>query len=146
MYEMIKHAHSGLRWVVLVLLLMAIFNAYSKWKAGKDYTDSDRKTALFSMIFLHIQLVLGLALYFMGPWGEFSAEVMKNSTLRFYNVEHLVAMIIAIAVVTMGYSKAKRTADAVGKFRKTFWYYLIGLILILLSIPWPFRFPNAGWF
>ncbi|MCB0559720.1 MAG: cytochrome B, partial [Phaeodactylibacter sp.] len=66
--------------------------------------------------------------------------------LRFYSVEHLTIMILAIALITIGYSQAKKKVEAAQKFRATFIYYLIGLLLILAGIPWPFRFPGAGWF
>ncbi len=146
MYVILKHAHSGLRWVVLLLLLVAIANALVKWRGNQSYTDGDRKMALFAMIFVHLQLVIGLILYFISPLVEFSAETMKNSVLRFYTVEHFTTMILAIAIITIGYSQAKRKAEDIARFKATFTYYLIGLILILVGIPWPFRFPGAGWF
>ena len=147
MYSMLKHAHSGLRWVVLALLLAAIVNALIKWRSGKGYTDSDRKTGLFAMIFVHVQLILGLILYFIySPAVQFNEYTMSDKVIRFYTVEHLTTMLIAIALITIGYSQAKKKVEAAQKFRATFTYYLIGLILILAGIPWPFRFPGAGWF
>ena len=144
---MLKHAHSGLRWVVLLLLLVAIINALSKWRSGKQYTDGDRKITLFTMIGAHIQLILGLILYFfLSPAVQFNEHTMADKVLRFYSVEHLTIMILAIALITIGYSQAKKKVEAAQKFRATFIYYLIGLLLILAGIPWPFRFPGAGWF
>jgi len=143
---MLKHAHSGLRWVVLLLLIVAIVNALIKWRNGKDHTDGDRKIALFAMTFVHLQLILGLILYFISPAVQFNASTMSDKVLRFYSVEHLTIMLIAIALITMGYSKAKKGMEAAQKFRPVFVYYLIGLILILAGIPWPFRMPGAGWF
>ena len=147
MYPMLKHAHSGLRWVVLALLLVAIVNALSKWRGGKQYTDGDRKITLFTMISAHVQLILGLILYFfLSPAVQFNENTMADKVLRFYSVEHLTIMLLAIAVITIGYSKAKKKLESAQKFRSVFVYYLIGLILILAGIPWPFRFPGAGWF
>ncbi|MCB9048778.1 MAG: cytochrome B [Lewinellaceae bacterium] len=146
MYPMLKHAHSGLRWVVLALLLVAIVNALSKWRGGKQYTDGDRKITLFTMISAHVQLILGLILYFISPAVQFNSATMSDKVLRFYSVEHLTIMILAIAVITIGYSQAKKKLEAAQKFRSTFTYYLIALLLILAGIPWPFRFPGAGWF
>ena len=143
---MLKHAHSGLRWVVLALLLVAIVNALSKWRGGKQYTDGDRKITLFTMISAHVQLILGLILYFISPAVQFNSATMSYKVLRFYSVEHLTIMILAIAVITIGYSQAKKKLEAAQKFRSTFTYYLIALLLILAGIPWPFRFPGAGWF
>lgn len=146
MYSMLKHAHSGFRWLVLVLLVIAIINAYTKWQNRKDYTSSDKKKSLFAMVFTHIQLLIGLVLYFMSPLVSFSEGFMKETITRFFTIEHTTIMVLAIVVITMGYSKAKRKEDDSQKFKTTFIYYLIGLILILVSIPWPFRGLGTGWF
>ena len=137
MYPMLVHSHSGLRWVVLLLLLAAIFNAGTKMGGKASYTDKDKKLGLFALIFSHLQLVIGIALYFISP---------KVQTFRFFRMEHLAMMIIAIALVTIGYSRAKRKADGAGKFKTTFWFYLIALLAILAGIPWPFMGYGSGWF
>lgn len=146
MYSMLTHAHSGLRWLVLLFLILAIANAANKMnKPQPSFGANDKRLGLFSLIFTHIQLILGLILYFMSPKVQFSAETMGNSVLRFYTVEHISLMLIAIVFITIGYSKAKRQEGA-KQFKTTFKYYLIGLLLILVSIPWPFRNLGAGWF
>ena len=146
MFDILKHAHSGLRWVVLALLIYAIFNAFSKWQSGKSFEEKDRKVNLFSLIFTHIQVILGLALYIMGNRYQFGPDTMKDSMLRFFAVEHLVLMLIAAILITIGNAAAKRAADDASKFKKTFIYFLIGLIVILIAIPWPFRGYGNGWF
>ncbi|MCO6477804.1 MAG: cytochrome b [Phaeodactylibacter sp.] len=146
MYPMLKHAHSGLRWVVLLLLLAAVVNAFIKWRSGKEYANSDHKLNLFTMIGAHVQLILGLILYFISPMVQFNENTMSDQVLRFYSVEHFTIMLIAIALITIGYSQVKKKLEASQKFKMAFTYYLIGLILILGGIPWPFRFPGAGWF
>lgn len=137
MYPMLVHSHSGLRWVVLVLLLAAIFNAGTKMGGKASYTDKDKKLGLFTLIFSHVQLVIGIVLYFISP---------KVQTFRFFRMEHLAMMIIAIALITIGYSRAKRNADDAGKFKTTFWFYLIALLAILAGIPWPFMGYGSAWF
>lgn len=107
MYNGLLHAHSGLRWVVLILLLTTIFNAFSKKKTGA-WTAKDKKIALFAMIFTHVQLIIGLVLYFISPKVSFAEGFMKDSVLRFYAIEHISLMLIAIALITVGYSKAFR--------------------------------------
>ena len=146
MYNMLAHAHSGLRWVVLLLLIVAIGNAFASWKGQKSFQPKDKKLGLFAMTFTHIQFLIGLVLYFISPKVVFDASSMKNPTMRFFLVEHLVIMIIAIAVITIGYSRAKRIREDAKKFRTTFVFFLIGLILILAGIPWPFRGYGTGWF
>lgn len=143
--DILKHAHSGLRWVVLVLLLAAIVNAFSKWRGRKPFTEGDRKLGLFTFISTHIQLLVGLVLYFMSPNVVFAASSMKEPQLRFFLVEHIALMVLAIAVISIGYSRAKRALEDSQKFRTTFLFFLIGLILILIAIPWPPKY-GAGWF
>lgn len=144
MYNMLLHAHSGLRWLVLLFLVLAIATAWSNWQKKADYPAN--KMPLLGLIFTHIQLILGFILYFISPKVQFASGVMKDSMLRFYTVEHITLMLLAIVLITMGYSKAKREAEKARGHKTVFTYYLIGLILILVSIPWPFRGFGAGWF
>ena len=141
--EILVRAHSGLRWVVLGLLVYAIFNALRK----KDfYAKSDRLVNMFAMVSLHIQLVIGLILYFTSSKVSFVEGWMKNQLLRFYGMEHILLMIIAIVLVTIGHAKAKRASEPSKKHKTILLFYAIGLILIIASIPWPFRQLGAGWF
>jgi NADH:ubiquinone oxidoreductase subunit 2 (subunit N) len=141
--EILVRAHSGLRWVVLGLLVYAIFNALRK----KDfYTKSDRLVNMFAMVSLHIQLVIGLILYFTSVKVSFVEGWMKNQLLRFYGMEHILLMIIAIVLLTIGHAKAKRASEPSKKHKTILLFYAIGLILIIASIPWPFRQLGAGWF
>ena len=144
MYTGLVHAHSGLRWVVLVLLIAAVAVAVGKWQGRSGYTDGNRKLYLFTMIAVHTQLVIGLILYVISPKVNFS--MIGEKLYRFYTVEHTVGMLIAIVLITIGYSRSKRAADAVTKQRLVGIFYGIGLLLILASIPWPFRNLGAGWF
>lgn len=148
MYNGLVHAHSGLRWIVLILMLIAIFNAASRQNKG-SYIKKDKLINLFTMISLHIQLLIGLGLYFMNERGKvaFVDGFMKNTMYRFFAMEHLVAMIIAIALVTIGRKKAEKLIGTRDKHRKILVTYSVALIIILLSIPWPFRTSlGAGWF
>ena len=144
--EILKHAHSGLRWLVLAALILAILNAVGKTNGSKPFTDKDRKLGLFGLIFTHTQFLLGLILYFISSKVVFSGAAMKDSVLRFYLVEHLSIMVIAVVLITIGYSKSKRAQSDGKKFKSILVFYLIGLLLIIAGIPWPFRQLGAGWF
>ncbi len=146
MYSGLVHAHSGLRWLVLIFLILALVKGISGWMGNKEYTEGDRKMALFAMVFTHIQLLLGLGLYMISPKVSFAEGVMKNAAARFYTVEHFSMMILAIILITIGYSTAKRTSEALGKHKKIAIWYGIGLLIILAAIPWPFRGLGGGWF
>ena len=142
MYNIVKHAHSGLRWLVLIFLVLAIVHAFTNWKSNKA---SDSKMPLIAMSVVHLQFVLGIILYFMSPLVSFSDGWMKDNVSRFYGMEHILMMIIAIIIISVGYSTAKKRADG-AIFKRIFWTYLIGLIIILASIPWPFRGLGGNWF
>jgi NADH:ubiquinone oxidoreductase subunit 2 (subunit N) len=132
-----------LRWIALGLLIYAIFNALRK----KDfYAKSDRMLNMFAMVSLHIQLVIGLILYFTSEKVKFVEGWMGNKVLRFYGMEHILLMILAIVLVTIGHAKAKRASEPSKKHKTILLFYAIGLILIIASIPWPFRQLGAGWF
>lgn len=142
MYEGLLHAHSGLRWIVLILIIINIFNAIGGLTGNKIFTSKDKKLSFYALIFTHIQALLGLALYFMSPKVQFSGNTMSNSMLRFFTMEHTLMMLIAIVLVTIGNRMAKS-----GRVKAVFWYYFIALIIILAAIPWPFRAElGSGWF
>jgi len=146
LYTALKHSHSGLRWVVLILLLLAIFNAFGKRRGGSVYPGKD-KLALFALISVHVQMLIGLVLYlWLSPLVSFEGGVMGDSVPRFYTVEHLFGMVIGIVLVTMGYAKAKRQAELNKGWKTIGIFYLIGLVAILASIPWPFRNLGGSWF
>ena len=146
LYTALQHAHSGLRWVVLGLLIAAIVKAIGKRRGGSVYPGKD-KLALFALISVHVQLLLGLVLYlWLSPLVRFDGNIMGDSVTRFYTVEHLVGMLIGIALVTVGYSRAKRQAELNKGWKTISTFYLVGLLVIIASIPWPFRNLGAGWF
>jgi hypothetical protein len=150
--EFLNHTHSGLRWIALILLVAALFKAISGWMNKRIYLPADRKLATFTVISVHLQLVIGLILYFMSPTvkdalADFGAA-MKNSTLRFFAMEHLVGMLVAIVFITIGSASAKRAKDDAIKHKRIAIWFGLGLLLILSMIPWPFREAGIarGWF
>ena len=136
--------HSWLRWILLILLLASIVKSYSGLSSKKALTAGDRKTWLFTMISAHTTLLIGLILLFVGTYGIAKGvpegiSVMKNSTYRFFWVEHPLMMIIAIVFITIARGQAKKSIPDTVKYKKAFWFFIIALLLILASIPWPFR-------
>lgn len=146
MYPIFQHAHSGLRWLVLLGLVAAVINAFVKWRKGVAASERDRKLGFFAMMFVHIQLLLGLVLFFISEKVIFSGESMKVAMNRFFLVEHPSMMILAIILITVGYSRAKKATTDAAYFRRLFWFYAVGLILVLLGIPWPSQGYGTGWF
>ena len=153
MYTGLLHLHSFLRWVILVLALIAIFKSYRGMTAGTPFTAGDKKTGLFLMIAAHITLLVGIYQWVVGSWGLKNieamgfGEIMKDRVFRFYAVEHLTGMLIAIILITIGRGVSKKNIPDAVKHKKTFWYFLLALVIILVSIPWPFRTGIARpWF
>jgi hypothetical protein len=143
MYSILKHAHSGIRWVVLFLLIWAIIDAYKKWKTNTLFNKESGKPSFLAFNFTHLQALVGIILYFITPRLQFQGGMMKDKVMRFYGMEHPTMMLIAIILITVGYIKAKKK----GSFKTVFWFYLIALLIILSSIPWPFlKAYNASWF
>ncbi len=137
------HLHNFLRWVILVLLLVSIFKAYSGWQNKKVFAPGDKKIWLFTMISGHITLLIGLYQVSFGRYGftnvPAGTNIMKDSFYRFFLVEHPVGMLIAIILMTLGHGMAKKNVPDEVKYKKAFYYFLIALIVILASVPWPFR-------
>ncbi len=139
------HLHNLLRWIILVLLVVSILKSYNGWKSNKTFMAGDKKIWLFTLISAHITLLLGLYQWTLGRFGLFTyvkpegVSMMKDSTLRFYQMEHPVMMIIAIVLITLAYGNAKKAVPDDQKFKKAFQLFSVALIVILLAVPWPFR-------
>lgn len=140
MYEIIQKAHSGWAYLVLLTLLIAVVNAFIARSAKKEFTPQDRKIALFALIATHLQLVFGFILYFVSPFGMASFGQMSDKALRLTSLEHPLINIIAIILITIGWSKHKKAADSQAKFKSIAVFYGLGLLLILSRIPWSLWF------
>lgn len=140
MYNGLLHAHSGLRYVVLILLLAAIGSAYSNWQKGDT---NDNKLYSFALIATHIQLLIGIILYVISPKVEFG--MMSDRLYRFFTVEHSLMMLIAVVLITVGRVRSRKIADPT-KHRTILYFFAMALIIMLVAIPWPFRDLGAGWF
>lgn len=148
LYTAMQHSHSGLRWVVLILLVAAIGKAIGRRRSGVVYTKD--KLALFALISVHLQLLIGLLLYlWLSPYGVAADPIEGGGSAiaTYYNYVHWWAMIIAVILVTVGYSKAKRQAELNKGWKTIGVYYGVGLLIILAAIPWPFYpgLESVGW-
>ncbi len=145
--------HSILRWVLLVCMLYAIGRAVMGMIRQSSFTTADRKAGLYLTSICDLQLLIGLVIYFFGDKGfkliqsNSIAEIMKSNVLRFFGVEHITMMLIAIVFIHIGSSKSKKGISDAAKHRSSALYFIIGLVIILASIPWPFRsgFEGMSW-
>lgn len=137
---MMKTIHSYWAYLVLLTLLLAVINAIVGLIKKRSFTDKDLRLGLFTLIFSHIQLLIGLGWYFSSPafkaLKESGSEVMGNSASRLLAVEHPIMMVLAIVFITIGWSKHKKKTEDSAKFKTFSIFYGIGLLLILSRIPW----------
>ncbi|MEO1486497.1 MAG: hypothetical protein AAFU57_12165 [Bacteroidota bacterium] len=139
--EILRNLHSYLAYIVLAVLVFAVFNAITGWLGKRQFTmHKDLRISLFALIFSHIQLLIGLILYFVSDSGLRAVQTLGmsglNSVARLLAVEHPFTNIIAIVLITIGWSKHKKTDDSTGKFKRIAIGYGLGLLLILSRIPW----------
>lgn len=140
-YQIFLYIHSWVRWIILLLGIIAIVKAYVGWLGQKPYTKGDNDLSAAFIGSLHLNLLVGLILYFfLSPYvdsalNDFGAA-MKNKELRFWAVEHSLINIIAIVVAQVGRSKAKKAVNAIQKHKLSAIFYTIAFILLLSRIPW----------
>jgi NADH:ubiquinone oxidoreductase subunit 2 (subunit N) len=140
MYNFIQKFHSGWAYLVILVLVIAVVNSFIGKGSNKEFTAKDRKIALFALIGTHIQLLVGLALYFVSPLGSAVFGQMKEASLRLTSLEHPLVNIIAIVLITVGWSKHKKADSSEAKFKSIAVFYALGLVLILSRIPWSLWF------
>ena len=138
--SILQNIHSYWAYIVLLMLIVAIGNALLGKFMNKSFTIKDLRISLFALIVTHIQLLVGLILYFVSPrfnaWQEGVGAVMGDASLRLYLVEHPVTNILAVVLITMGWSMHKRQAESSKKFLRIGLFYLLGTVLLLSRIPW----------
>lgn len=141
MYHFILFIHSWIRWIILILGIIVILRSFYGWIGKKDYTRLDNRSSVILLGFFHLQLLLGLLLYlFLSPitktvFQDFSAA-MQNNTLRYWGVEHVFIMLLAIVIAQLGRIRIKKAHADKNKFRNSAIYFTLALMLIVSSIPW----------
>jgi len=138
---MIQMLHSGWAYIALLVLIVAVVNAAMGFFSDKEFKEKDLRIPLFTLIVFHLQLIIGLIGYYTSNYYDTMrsvgmGEVMKQPELRLMLVEHPIMMILAIILITMGFSKHKKQQTDKGRFKTILLYYGIALILVLSRIPW----------
>ena len=137
MYKMVLAAHSGWAYVALLVVIIATVSALIGFSTKKTFGDNDRRLALFALIAVHIQFVIGLLLYFTSPNGLEKITTVGMAGMsamdRLLALEHPLVNVIAVVLITVGWSKHKRTDN---KFKPFAIFYTIAALLLLSRIPW----------
>ena len=139
-YPFLQKFHSGWAYLALLLLIIAVVNSIIGLTSKKEFTPKDRKIAIFGLIGTHMQLLVGMILYFVSPLGFASLGNMSEKALRLTSLEHPLINLIAIALITIGWVKHKKLTTSESKFKTFSIYYSLGLLLILSRIPWQLWF------
>lgn len=152
MYNGMLHLHSVMRWIILILLLVAIYKSFAD--RSKPFTPGHKQIGLFLLVSADLMFLVGIYQWIAGPWGLKSIQsngmgnVMKDASLRFFAIEHMIGMLIGISLIHIGYSHAKKNIPDALKHKRALLFYGLALLIILIFIPWPFRAVGAGraWF
>jgi len=134
MLDLLVLTHSVVRYFILVFLMIVIVRSLMGWQQKSPYSALDDKFSLWLFMFTHTQLLIGLIVYFVSPAVIFSAASMKDTVARYWLVEHITMMVIAIVLITMARITAKKMADAVAKHKRLFIFNTIALVIILIAI------------
>jgi hypothetical protein len=141
MYEILLFIHSWLRWILLLLGIIVIIRSYVGWFGNKNYLKSDNTMSVSLVVVFHIQLVIGLLLYFIfssitqSTFQNFGLA-MKDSQLRYWAVEHIFIMVLSVVIAQIGRIQIKKTHSNTNKHRNSAIYFTMALILVLSRIPW----------
>lgn len=141
MYESIQTIHSYIAYAALAVLILAVINAVSGLLGNKMFTpEKDFRLSLFALILSHIMLVIGLILFFVSPSGLNAIQELGmgglSSPARLLAVEHPFTNILAIILITVGWSRHKKFIEGKKKFKSIAIFYGLGLVLILSRIPY----------
>ena len=140
MYTALLHSHNLIRWILLILLIFVLFRAWTGWLGKGSYQKIDKITGGILVGFTHLQLIVGLLLYFLfSPITQAAFQdmgaAMKDPNLRFYAVEHILTMIIAVVLIQLGRTFSKKASTDIEKHKKVAIYTTIALLLILSRMP-----------
>ena len=141
MYTALLFLHSWIRWLVIFSGIAALGGAVNGVTTRRAWLPADDLRSRLFVISLDVQVLIGLILYVISPvtrsgFGDM-ALTMRDSILRFYVVEHLVGMLIAIALAHVGRARVRKQSDAAKQHRTVLVFVALSLVIMLLSIPWP---------
>jgi hypothetical protein len=147
MYNVVLTTHSWLRWVVVLTAVLVIVRALAGARAKRPWSASDDRASRLFVIALDLQFLLGLVLYFaLSPITRAAlqdfGEAMRIGAVRYWAVEHVFGMVVALAFAHAGAARVRKTADAVARHRVAAVFFILAFLAIAASIPWPGT-PNA---
>lgn len=151
MYQTLTFLHSTLRWFVLISLIISLYKAYRGYSQKTTFTKTDNAIRHWTATIAHLQLMVGITLYFQSPIIKYFLKnfstAKENFDLLFFGLIHSTLMLIAVIIITIGSAMAKRKTLDNEKFKTMLVWYGLALLLIFVAIPWPFSpFANRPYF
>lgn len=149
MYTFLLLLHSWLRWALIIVAVGATARALIGWRGQRPWTARDDQLGLALTIVMDLQIFVGLLLYLgfspltQAAFQDFGAA-MGNAALRFWAVEHIFGMVIALGLTHIGRARSRRATEAVARHRQAAIFFGLALIVLLATIPWPFTAVGAG--
>ncbi len=134
MYTGLLHTHSLLRYFILIALVVVIIKGIIGLVNKQPYGKWDNKLGLYLFIFTHMQLLVGIILYFMSPFVKFGSETMSDKVTRYWTVEHIFSMLIAVVLITLARTTSKRMADDQAKHKRMVIFNSVALVLIIAMV------------
>lgn len=142
MYQTLTFYHNSMRWLVLASLLLALYRAYKGYFTKSEFTKTDKVIRHWTATIAHIQLMIGMVLYFQSPLVQYFLANFKTTgkdfNMLFFGVIHSSLMLISIVLITIGSAVAKRKETDVAKFKTMMIWFTVALVIIFIAIPWPF--------
>jgi hypothetical protein len=141
MYTFVLSTHNIVRWLVLIVGVAAIVMAFIGWFGKKSWSNADDKIGLSYIILMDVNLLLGLLLYiFLSPITKAAfanfGTAMGVTELRFFAVEHILGMVVAVILAHVGRALSKKASESVKKYRAAAIWYTVSILVILAMIPW----------
>jgi len=134
MYTGLFHTHSSVRYLVLLLLIAVVVKSFIGFTGKKPFAKADNLLSLFLLIFTHIQFLVGLLLYFVSPFVKFGPDTMSDKFTRYWTVEHIFGMLIAVVLITVARTTSKRMTEHTAKHKRLFIFNAIALLIIVVVI------------
>jgi hypothetical protein len=150
LYTIFLITHSIVRWLVVIAALAAVVKAFYGWITKMSWTKIDDQLGIWFTSILDLQLLVGLVLYvFLSPitqtaFSNFGAA-MKDTVLRFFAVEHISIMILAVVLAHVGRALSRKAVEPLQKYRWAAIGFGLAVLAILFAIPWPFAQVARPW-
>jgi hypothetical protein len=137
MYEVLLRIHSLTPYLFILLMLLVLIMAFVGFNKGR-FSGALKSLARVGLILAHIQLLMGIIMLAMqtAVFSNGMGTLMKDAALRLKYIEHPFTMILAVALITIGFSRSKRADTDKKKARNILIFYAIGLLFILSRIPY----------